>query len=739
MQARLTARDGAPRVWCGASHLGSALCQTVTRLVCPARNDRAGRRSPAESFEIPHLVTPPRERGLALPEQSPGLSIVPLPLYSIERPPSTVIVSQLTCRYCGENVNFTFNLRSAFFDRLAEGTPILFDGGMGTQLHAHGAPLTRCFDELNLLQPDLVQAVHRAYIAAGAEVIETNTFAANRVALAAYGLEQRVRDVNFRGVRIAREAREVSGEPVFLAGSVSSIGQPLAPIGTIAPEEARAIFVEQIEALLEAGVDLLVLETFSSPLELAEAVLAARSVSADLPIIAQVSVHEEGRTLAGATPAEVVDILDALSVDALGVNCGVGPQTALDAIHQMRPLTRTPLSAMPNAGHPTTQGGRQIYVSTPEYFADYARRFAEAGVAIIGGCCGTTPAHIAAMRAVLPRGGSAPTTTVSVAEVARQRVEESAPPQPPAEASSPLARKLRAGEFIISVEVDPPRGTNPTKMLQGAALLKEAGVDCVDIGDSPMARVRMSCIAFAALCEQRVGVETLIHFTTRDRNLMALQSELLGAHALGIHNVIALTGDPPQMGGYPSATGVWDVKSPGFIRIIKQLNQGVDWAGNSIGKPTNFLVACAVNPMAEDLEYELDWYYQKVEAGADFAITQPLYNLDQLDRFFSRVPHPAIPTVVEIMPLQSYRHAEFCHNELAGVVIPEEHLARMKQAGERGIEVGFELAHQFLLDVFDRVNGVLFVPSFHRYEMVAELVRETGRLRDRARVRVGAS
>jgi homocysteine S-methyltransferase len=622
--------------------------------------------------------------------------------------------------------------------RLAEGTPILFDGGMGTQLHAHGAPLTRCFDELNLLQPDLVQSVHRAYIAAGAEVIETNTFAANRVALSAYGLEQRVRDVNFRGVKIAREAREVSGEPVFLAGSVSSIGQPLAPIGTIAPEEARAIFVEQIEALLEAGVDLLVLETFSSPMELLEAVLAARSVSADLPIIAQVSVHEEGKTLAGATPADVVDVLDALRVDALGVNCGVGPQTALDAIQQMQPLTRTPLSAMPNAGHPTTQGGRQIYVSTPEYFAEYARRFAEAGVSIIGGCCGTTPAHIAAMRAALPRSRSAP-AAVSVAEVARPRVEDTAPPEPPAETSSPLARKVRAGEFIISVEVDPPRGTNPNKMLQGAALLKEAGVDCVDIGDSPMARVRMSCIAFAALCEQRIGVETLIHFTTRDRNLMALQSELLGAHALGIRNVIALTGDPPQMGGYPSATGVWDVKSPGFIRIIKQLNQGVDWAGNSIGRPTNFLIACAVNPMADDLDYELDWYYQKVEAGADFAITQPLYNLEQLDRFFSRVPHPTIPTVVEIMPLQSYRHAEFCHNELAGVVIPEEHLARMKEAGERGIEVGFELAHQFLLDVSDRVDGVLFVPSFHRYEMVAELVRETRRVRERARVQVGTN
>jgi methionine synthase I (cobalamin-dependent)/5,10-methylenetetrahydrofolate reductase len=647
-------------------------------------------------------------------------------------------------------------VRSAFIDRLATGTPILFDGGMGTQLYAQGVPYERCFDELNLLQPDLVQAVHRAYIAAGAEVIETNTFAANRIRLAAYGLERRVRDINFKGVKIAREAREVSGEPVFLAGSVSSIGQPLAPVGTIWPDEARAIFTEQIEALLEAGVDLLVFETFSSPLELREAVLAARSVTADLPIIAQVSVDEDGTTLAGATPADIVHALASLRVDALGVNCGVGPQAALDALQQMRPLTDRPLSAMPNAGHPTTQGGRQIYVSTPEYFADYARRFAEAGASIIGGCCGTTPAHIRAMRTALRPTEAVPASVnggtasgqLSVAprgSTAASVAARSVSPltgaggvvDPPADDISPLARKVHAGEFVISVEVDPPRGFNPAKMLQGAALIKEAGADCVDIGDSPMARVRMSCIAFAALCEQRVGIETLIHFTTRDRNLMALQSELLGAHALGIRNVIALTGDPPQMGSYPSATGVWDVKSPGFIRIIKQLNQGVDWAGNSIGRPTNFLVACAVNPMADDLEYELDWYHQKVEAGADFAITQPLYNLEQLQRFFDRVPHPKIPTIVEIMPLQSYKHAEFCHNELAGVVIPEEHLVTMKGAGERGIEVGFQLAHQFLLDVFDRVNGVLLVPSFHRYEMVAELVRETVRLRERQSIRPG--
>src|SRR6266568_3485072 len=388
-----------------------------------------------------------------------------------------------------------FTVRSAFFDRLATGTPILFDGGMGTQLYAQGVPYERCFDELNLRQGDLVQAVHRAYIAAGAEVIETNTFAANRVRLAAYGLAGRVRDINFRGVKIAREAREVSGEPVFLAGSVSSIGQPLAPVGAITPEEARAIFIEQIEALLEAGVDLLVLETFSSPLELREAVLAARSVSADLPIIAEVSVDEDGNTLAGASPAEVVAVLDALKVDVLGVNCGVGPQAALDAIQQMRPLTGTPLSAMPNAGFPTTQGGRQIYVSTPDYFAEYARRFAEAGVSVIGGCCGTTPAHIAAMRAALSRTGAGHSVSVgprptdkTLADAPSTTTTRPATPLEPAgENGSPLARKVRSGEFIISVEVDPPRGFNPNKMLQGAALVKQAGVDCVDIGDSPMA------------------------------------------------------------------------------------------------------------------------------------------------------------------------------------------------------------------------------------------------------------
>jgi homocysteine S-methyltransferase len=626
-------------------------------------------------------------------------------------------------------------MRSPFLDRLATGVPVLFDGAMGTELYARGVPFERCFDELNLVKPDLVQEIHRAYIAAGADVIETNTFAANRVRLADFGLEDRVREINFRGVRLAREAKEVSGESVFLAGSISGLGQPLAPVGTIGHDAARAVFVEQIEALLEAGVDLLVLETFSNLDELREAVLGATSVSSELPILAEVSIADDGTTLAGATPEAVVDLLEPLGVTAVGVNCGVGPQSALEAIERMAARTRLPLVAMPNAGVPATQGGRQMYLASPAYFAEYVGRFSRAGASMLGGCCGTTPAHIAAMREVLPRQRTAgPSVTMGEPLVARSAAVSVAAggamaPMPRHTAPSPLAEKVRAGQFVISVEVDPPRGLNPNKMLEGAELLKAAGADCVDIGDSPMARVRMSCIAFAALCQQQVGIETLIHFTTRDRNLMALQSDLLGAHALGIRNVIALTGDPPQLGSFPSATGVWDVKSPGLIKIIKQLNQGLDWAGNSIGRATDFFVACAVNPMAEDLEAELDWYYQKVEAGADVAITNVVYDLEQLDRFLVKVPRPPIPTIVEIMPLQSYKHAEFCHNELAGVVIPAEHMTRMKAAGDRGGEVGFELARSFLRDAFDRVEGVLFVPSFHRYEMVADLVRETVTLR----------
>lgn len=609
-----------------------------------------------------------------------------------------------------------------FLERLARG-PLLADGAMGTQLYARGIPYERCFDELNLTQPELVQAIHRDYVAAGAELIETNTFGANRIKLARFGLERKVRDINFRAVRIAREAREVSGVPVFLAGSVGPIGRPLAPVGDVTLEQAREAFREQIEALLEAGADLLVLETFPGLVELREAVLAAQSVTRDLPIVAQVSLTEDVRTLGGEGPEAVSSALRALGVPVIGVNCGVGPQVALDFVAAMA-RDGTVLSAQPNAGFPTRLEGRYLYFSTPEYFAEYARRFVQAGVSLIGGCCGTTPAHVAAMRRALdealPESRVAFVPASPAPAPARAEPAEAAP----AEGASAVWRKLAAGQFVVTVEVDPPRGLNPTKMLQGAALLKAAGADCVDVGDSPMARVRMSAISFAALVEQQVGLETIVHYTTRDRNLMALQSDLLGAHALGIRNVLAVTGDPPRMGNYPNATGVWDVDSIGLIQVLKRMNEGRDWLDNSIGRPTSFTIFCAVSPLAEDLERELDRFWRKVEAGAQAAITQPLYSLEQLIAFLERIGDPPIPLLLEVMPLQSYKHAEFLHNELPGVSIPAEVRERMRRAGERGIEEGLAIARELMEAARPYVQGFALVPSFHRYEVVAELVRE---------------
>jgi homocysteine S-methyltransferase len=591
---------------------------------------------------------------------------------------------------------------------------------MGTELYARGIPYERCFDELNLSQSALVQQIHQEYIAAGAELVETNTFGANRLKLSRFGLEDRVREINFRGVKIAREAREVFGQPVYLAGAVGPIGQPLAPVGAISLEAARRAFREQIDALLEAGADLLILETFADPDELRQAILAAQD-ACDLPIVAQLSFAEDGRTLSGATPAEVAASVGELQIAALGVNCGLGPQPALDVVQQMALPAGMFLAAQPNAGYPSRLQGRFLYFSSPEYFAEYARRFADAGVTLIGGCCGTTPRHIAAMREALDA----------------RRLDQ-APPQPAArptprpfelaeaplhEGPTPWMQKLQAGKFVVSVELDPPKGLNPTKIVKGAELLADVGVDCINIGDSPMARVRMSCIALAVLIQRQTSLDTIIHFTTRDRNLMALQSELLGAHALGIRNILALTGDPPRMGNYPNATGVWDVDAIGLVQILKQLNEGLDWAGNSIGRPAAFQIACAVNPIAEDLDLELDRFQRKIEAGADFAMTQPLYDMEQLLAFLDRVGPVPIPLILGIMPLQSHKHTEFLHNELPGVTIPEHVRERMRLAGERGIAEGVLQAQEFLTEAQRYVHGIYLMPSFGRYEMVAELVK----------------
>jgi methionine synthase / methylenetetrahydrofolate reductase (NADH) len=614
---------------------------------------------------------------------------------------------------------------SPFLDRLERG-PLLADGGMGTMLYARGVPYDRCYDELNLTRPELVQRIHREYIRAGAGLIETNTFGANRYKLAAHGLEGRVRDINFRAVKIAREAREECGEPVFLAGAVGPLGEALAPVGTIEPEEAHAAFREQIEALLEAGADLIVLETFGHLAELEEAIRAARA-ACDLPIVAQVSLTEDNHLLSGEDPAEVARVLTSHRVDVIGVNCGVGPQGALDGITHMAMPLFAKLSAMPNAGAPSRVEGRYLYYSTPEYFAEYAHRFVAAGVRLLGGCCGTTPQHIAAMRAAL----EAVRTDGAAPVVIQAPPPPAAPPEGIESAVSveptQLQKAMAEGKFVVSVELDPPKGLNPTKIVAGAALLREVGVDCINIGDSPMARVRMGCISLALHIQRRVGLDTIIHFTTRDRNLMALQSELLGAHSHGIRNILALTGDPPRMGNLPEAKAVWDVDAIGLITILKRMNEGQDWAGNSIGMPAHFWVGCAVNPVADDLELELDRFQRKLEAGADYVMSQPLYEMDQLLRFLDRVGKIPVPFLLGVMPLQSHRHAEFLHNELPGVTIPDHLRERMRLAGERGIEEGIRQAQEFLAEAQAYVDGTYLMPSFGRYEMVAELVKVLNR------------
>ncbi len=626
--------------------------------------------------------------------------------------------------------------------------PLLCDGAMGTLLYARGVTYEQCFDELNITQPELIQSIHREYISAGAQIIETNTFGANRVKLDGYQLGDRVREINSRAVRLAREAREISGQPVFVAGAVGPSGQPLQAPNEQRLSELRGIFREQIEALLEGGADLLILETFSSLAELRQAVLAAQEAGG-VPIIAQMSFYEDGHTLSGQSAARVAAVLNDLGVNVMGTNCSVGPAATLDVMQEMisavkqlgDDLQATPalFSAQPNAGLPTRIGNRFFYMATPDYFADYALRFAQAGVHLIGGCCGTTPRHIAAMRKALDEyyGISTQFSTAMVKETEEKVTATSDGPTtiaglieeevilPRQGTPTRLQEKLASGEFVVSVELDPPKGLNPTKILEGAALLQQAGVNCINIADSPMARVRMGCIAMARLIQDHLGLETIIHFTTRDRNLMALQSELLGAHALGSRNILALTGDPLRLGDYPNTTGVWDVDSIGLIQVLRGMNEGHDAAGSSIGAQSCFHIGAALNlnMTEEETTQEIEKFRRKLEAGAHFIMTQPIYELAPLLRFLERVGKPSIPLILGCIPLHSSRHAEFLHNEVPGITIPEEVRARMRAAGERGHEEGLKLAQELLSAARSMVQGVYLMPSYGRYDVVGKLTK----------------
>jgi homocysteine S-methyltransferase len=599
-----------------------------------------------------------------------------------------------------------------FRARLQDRRVIVADGAMGTQLYERGISTDRCFDAQNLERPHVVEQIHREYIRAGAELIETNTFGGNRFRLSTFGLEDRVRDINQTGARLARGAREISGEPVFVAGSIGPTGRALQPFGHASAEEVFDAFREQVAGLLEGGVDLFVLETFSDLLEIAEAIRAVRE-SSDLPIVAQMTFAEDLRTPLGYSPEQVADALGQFDVDAIGANCSVGSNTLLDASRRLVDAGTPVVSAMPNAGWPTREGNRVIYLSSPEYMAEMGRQMVDAGVLIIGGCCGTTPKHIRVLKEML----DVPTSrAVEVIRVGDSETDEAESVD-----GSDLSAKLGV-QRVVSVEIRPPRGANPSKALHGARLLKAAGVDAVNVVDSAMSRVRMSAIASSVLIKHQVGIETILHFTTRDRNLMAIQSDLIGAHAMGVRNVLALTGDPPSIGDYAESKAVYDVDSIGLIRIIKQLNAGTDIGGNSVGTPTRFLVGCALNPTAEDLQLELDRFARKLEAGADFVMTQPVYDGELFGEVLRSAGPVPIPVIMGLLPLQSYRHALFLHNELPGVKLTTTVLHRMEMAGAEGIAEGMQIAREMIEECGHLTAGLYIVPSFGRYEAAAQLV-----------------
>lgn len=607
-------------------------------------------------------------------------------------------------------------MTNPFKERLTSGQPILADGAMGTQLYNRLGFRYVCFEELNVTQPQLVQSVHRAYLSAGAELIETNTFGCNRFLLGQRGLESRVERFARAGARLAREAREAAGADAFVAGAVG----PTNRLG-ITREEIRTGFEEVVQGLILGGVDLFVLETFGSLDELLQALEVVKSCSS-LPVIASMTFSSEGRTLAGEEPEAVVAALAEAGADVVAANCGFGPQPTLEVLERMTYANGPALGAMPNAGLPARVDGRLVYTAGPEYFAEYAEKFAAAGVRLIGGCCGTTPVHTAFMRDALSKTATlAP--RLEPPPLIRDYLSEDPGAEDSAERDTGLAQALRRGEFVISVEMRPSRGANVRKVLRSAELLRDAGVTTVDVTDSALGRVRMNPFFTAYIIQAHTGLDVVAHLTTRDRNVMALQSDLLGAHALGIRHVLALTGDPPNPNSLAPATGVYDLDSIGLITLIQKLNQGQDAAGTSIGAGTKFLVGCSLNPTAEDLDSELERFRRKTDAGVDFIMTQAVYDPDLFRSVLDRISPLPAPIILELLPLQSYKNAEFIHNELAGVVLPEKVLERMRKAGNDGATEGARIAEETFAELAPLVQGVYIIPSFDRYEQAAELTR----------------
>jgi homocysteine S-methyltransferase len=608
--------------------------------------------------------------------------------------------------------------------RLKQG-PVLCDGAMGTLLYAKGVFINKCYDELNLTQPDLIRNIHQEYLNAGAEIIETNTFGGNSFRLARHGLADKVEEINRRGAELAREAADAfnlkKAANVLVAGSIGPLGLRIEPLGKTSREEARASFRDQITALVAGGVDVLMLETFGYLEELHQAILAAREAGSGKPLVAQVTIDEDGNCLDGASPETFTAKLHDWGVDVIGCNCSVGPVAMLEAIERIRRLTDKPLAAQPNAGIPRSIEGRNIYLCSPEYMASYARKFVNAGVNLVGGCCGTTPEHTKAMNSAL-RMADAKGKTGGFRVITETKRESSITPPPMAQRSN-LGKKLATGEFVTLVEIVPPKGVDFRKEVEGAKFLKAAGIDAINIPDSPRASARMSNMALCLLVQQQAGIETVLHFTCRDRNVLSMQSELLGAYTTGLHNLICITGDPPKLGNYPDATAVFDVDAIGLVNIVHNLNHGLDVGGNPIGSGTKFMIGVGANPGMVNIDEEVRRFEYKVEAGADFAVTQPVFDVALLEQFLRRVDHHRIPVLAGIWPLTSVRNAEFMKNELR-VSVPDAIIDRMARApnAEAARAEGILIAREMLHKVRGLVQGAQVAAPLGRYSSAIDVL-----------------
>jgi methionine synthase I (cobalamin-dependent)/5,10-methylenetetrahydrofolate reductase len=603
----------------------------------------------------------------------------------------------------------------------------IFDGAMGTMLYARGVFINRCYDELNLSQPELVRSIHEEYLQCGAEIIETNTFGANSVRLARYGFEDQVAAINEAGVRLARQAveqlKDKQSGTAWVAGSVGPLGIHLEPLGKTSLEEARAVFAEQIRALVAGGpgvgADLLVLETMPALNEAEQALLAAREVAPDIPVIALVTVDEDANCLDGATPEVAAAKLAAWGADAIGVNCSTGPVTVLTAVECMAAASSLPLVVMPNAGMPRAVDGRNIYLCSPEYMASFTKKFLRAGVQFVGGCCGTTPNHIRAMKSATR---AVEAQKIAPSHTSREPIVTETPPAP-IEERSRLGRLIHDGKFVTMVEIVPPKGIDCSKELAGASLMAGLGIDVINVPDSPRASARMSAQSLCIQIHQKTGIETILHYTCRDRNVLSIQSDLLGASSIGLKNILCLTGDPPKLGNYPDATAVFDVDAIGLVNIVNRLNHGLDIGGNPIGASTGFTIACAANPGVPDLDNEIRRFAYKVEAGAEYAITQPVFDLRVLEAFLKRIESFRIPVIAGIWPLTSLRNAEFMKNDLR-VSVPDSVMLRMQQASspEASRAEGIRIAQEMLETARPMVQGVQVSAPFGRYTVAAEVL-----------------